>query len=147
MKSKLFIVIIILVVVIGVYFSVKKSPVQAPVIQEKTQTQSSLSKNMTGTQSSSVEEISKIIVNYTDNGFIPSSLEIKKGQTIQFINKSAGGMWIGSGPHPTHTAYPEFDAKKSVPNGGIYEFTFNKVGSWSYHNHIGPGKTGVIIVR
>lgn len=147
MKSKLFIVVIITAIIIGIYFAVKKTPAQAPIIQEQTLVQNSSSENTASAQSSSVEEISKIIVNYTDSGFSPSSLEIKKGQTVQFVNQSAGGMWVGSGPHPTHTAYPEFDAKKSVPSGGVYEFTFDKIGEWKYHNHIGPGKTGTIIVR
>lgn len=134
MKSKFVIIVIIVATIIGVYFYIQKSPVQAPVIQENV-------------QPSSIEEVSKITVNYTDKGFIPPLIEIQKGQTVQFVNQSAGGMWIGSGPHPTHTEYPEFDAKKNFPNGGIYEFTFNKVGSWSYHNHIGSEKTGMIIVK
>ncbi len=147
MKNKLFIIVITIAMVIGIYFSVKKSPVQAPTIQEKEQTQSPSSENIASEQSSSDEEISQSIVNYTESGFSPSVIEIKKGETVRFVNQSIGGMWIGSGPHPTHTAYPEFDAKKSVPNGGIYEFTFNKVGSWSYHNHTGPGKAGMVIVK
>lgn len=146
MKSKFFIIVLIVIITTGIYFAVKKSPAQPVQTQsENSSSSENFQNNMDETPS--VETISKTVVNYTDAGFNPSSIEIKKGDTVQFVNKSSGGMWVASGPHPTHTIYPEFDAKKSVPNGGIYEFTFTKVGSWSYHNHAGPEKSGTIIVK
>ena len=92
-------------------------------------------------------DISKHIVNYTDKGFSPSSLEIKLGETVQFANNSSGGMWVASGPHPSHTAYPEFDPKRNIPSGETYEFTFTKTGEWKYHNHTKAGMYGTIIVK
>lgn len=161
MKSKLFIFIIIIIVIIGVYFAVKKPSVQAPTIQDQTQTQSSSSANSVSSameemtseqminheQSSNGEKISKHVVNYTDKGFNPASLEIKAGETVQFVNNSSGGMWVASGPHPAHTAYPEFDPKRNIPSGEIYEFTFTKIGEWKYHNHTKAGVYGTIIVK
>jgi len=88
-----------------------------------------------------------VLVNYTDTGFSPFSLEIKKEQTLRFNNQSTSGMWISSNPHPTHTDYPGFDQKKVVFRGEYYEFTFTKVGTWGYHNHINPNQTGKIIVK
>ncbi|MBM2818244.1 MAG: hypothetical protein HW401_834 [Parcubacteria group bacterium] len=87
------------------------------------------------------------VVNYTDSGFSPASLEIKVGESVQFVNQSNGGMWVASGPHPSHTNYPEFDAKKNIPSGGIYEFTFTKAGQWKYHNHAKASAFGTIIVK
>lgn len=159
MKSKLFIVIII--VIIGIYFIVRKPSVEAPTIRVQTQTQSSSSADgvsnvmegmsnedmMNHEQSSIGEKISKHVVNYTNKGFIPSSLEFKTGETVQFINQSSGGMWVASGPHPSHNIYPEFNAKKAIPNGGIYEFTFTKIGEWKYHNHLKESAFGTIIVK
>jgi len=160
MKSKLIIFIIIILAIIGIYFAVKKSPAQAPTIQEQAQTQSSSSEitangmermteeEMMNQERTSVgADISKHIVNYTDKGFSPSSLEIKLGETVQFANNSSGGMWVASGPHPSHTAYPEFDLKRNIPSGETYEFTFTKIGEWKYHNHTKAGMYGTIIVK
>ncbi len=162
MKNKLFIaIIIIIIIIIGMYLVFKNPSVQVPTVQEQAQTQSSSTKNITSQMkempgkeitagsesSSSAKKISKYIVNYTNNGFSPPSLQIKVGQTVQFVNKSGFGMWVASGPHPTHTDYPGFDEKRTVSNGGMYEFTFTKVGVWGYHNHVNPSKSGSIIVK
>lgn len=162
MKSKLFIFIIVVLVIIGIYFAVKKPSVEAPGIQDQTQNMSSSStagnlsdgkEEMTSgqmtnhQQSSDGNKISKHTVFYTDKGFTPSSLEIKNGETVQFVNNSSGGMWVASAPHPEHTAYPEFDPKRNIPSGQIYEFTFTKIGEWKYHNHTKAGMYGAIIVK
>ena len=169
MKSKLIIFVIVILIIGGIYFAVKKS-IQAPSIQEQAQienqpiidTQAVTEKMMNGMEGMTSEEIknmmnqgqttvgaetSKHIVNYTDKGYSPSSLEIKVGEMVQFVNQSNGGMWTASGPHSSHTNYPEFDAKKSIPSGGTYEFTFAKIGEWKYHNHAKAGMYGTIIVK
>ena len=60
---------------------------------------------------------------------------------------TSGSMWIASSPHPAHTDYPEFDAKRGIAPGETYEFTFTKTGSWKYHNHVNLGKYGTIVVQ
>lgn len=84
---------------------------------------------------------------YTASGFSPKTLTIKTGDTVVFKNNSGEDFWPASGPHPTHTNYPEFDAKKAISSGGSYSFTFTRTGSWKYHNHLNPGSTGTITVQ
>jgi plastocyanin len=91
--------------------------------------------------------ISEALISYKDDGFHESIMYIKLGSTVVFTNASSRDMWIASSPHPSHTAYPEFDQKKSVGPGGSYRFTFTKVGSWKFHNHMMPKETGTIVVR
>ena len=86
-------------------------------------------------------------VTYTDSGFSPSTLTIKKGETATFKNMTPGNMWVASSPHPAHTDYPEFDAKREVAPGETYQFTFAKTGNWKYHNHVNLGKYGTIVVQ
>ena len=90
-----------------------------------------------------------VTVNYTGSGFNPATVEINKGDTVRFVNQSSGGMWVASSPHPTHTDYPSFDEKGTVQNGSSYEFTFLKVGSWKYHNHVNfpGGGFGTVVVK
>lgn len=85
-------------------------------------------------------------VTYADSGFTPNSVTVKKGTTVTFVNESTGNMWVASAVHPTHQLLPGFDQLKSVANGGTYEYTFDKVGTWKYHNHVSAGDTGTVIV-
>lgn len=85
-------------------------------------------------------------VTYTDNGYVPDVLTVKAGTTVSFVNQSAGGMWTASDMHPTHQLLPGFDELASVPKGGSYEYTFTKVGTWKYHNHVNATDGGTVIV-
>lgn len=86
-------------------------------------------------------------VKYTNDGFSPAEITVKSGTTVTFINQSDAKMWVASANHPSHLLYPEFDEKASVPKGGSYSFTFTKVGSHPYHNHVLLGKYGKVIVE
>ncbi len=86
-------------------------------------------------------------VTYTDNGFVPKSVTIKNGETVTWTNTTSHPMWVASDPHPTHTNYPGFDAKTRIAKGETYSFTFIKVGSWGYHNHLSAADTGTVIVK
>ena len=86
-------------------------------------------------------------VSYTSSGYSPSVVTIRAGDTVKFVNNSSNNMWPASDPHPTHTNYPEFDPMTSISPGGQWSFTFSKPGTWGYHDHLTPGKTGTVIVQ
>lgn len=85
-------------------------------------------------------------VQYSDNGFSPATITVKKGTSVTFVNNSSAPMWVASNPHPTHTDLPGFDQLSAADNGGTYSYTFQKTGSWGYHNHRSPGDTGTVVV-
>ncbi len=96
-------------------------------------------------------------VTYTTNGFTPSTLTVKKGATVTFVNQSGGRMWVASDPHPIHNFYSGTALGQHCPDtagvafdqcraGDSYTFVFNKVGSWGYHNHTSAGDTGTVVV-
>lgn len=84
---------------------------------------------------------------YNGTAFSPPQLTIKNGDVVIFKNESDKSFWPASGPHPVHTNYPEFDAKKSIGPGQKYEFKFTKTGEWPFHDHLNPSATGKIIVK
>ena len=94
------------------------------------------------------------VVTYNENGYSPSSIQIKKGETVTFKNNSDQGMWTASSIHPTHTVYPTtggcigstFDSCKSVLKDDEWSFTFDEVGVWKYHNHLKATDFGEIVV-
>ncbi len=86
------------------------------------------------------------VVTYTDSGFAPEPLMVKKGTTVTFVNESSRGMWVASAVHPTHQLLPGFDELSSAVKGGTYDYTFVKVGTWKYHNHVNPTDIGSVVV-
>lgn len=84
---------------------------------------------------------------YTDDGFIPETVTIRSGETVRFINESSVGMWVASDEHPQHTILSTFDQFGIAENGESYDYTFEKSGSWAYHDHIDASKLGTIIVN
>lgn len=91
-----------------------------------------------------------VTVTYEESGFTPASLTIAKGTTINFINKTQIPLWVASDPHPDHTDYPGFDvaAQGSVPEPGQdTSFTFEKIGTWRYHNHSAPEDKASVTVK
>jgi plastocyanin len=107
------------------------------------------------------QAVKENVVTYTDAGYSPSTITIKKGETVTFVNQSSRSMWPASAVHPTHTVYsgtslskhcPDttgtaFDACKGFLPGESWSFKFDKVGTWKYHDHLNPSSTGTIGVE
>jgi plastocyanin len=161
-------IVVVVIIVLGwfVFGSGSKQAV-APTTENQTQTQSQTPATVPVTPSQktsttpakgnpAVQEINPnptatnpqtLSVTFTGGSFSPNPLTIKKGYIVKFVNKGESSMWVASDPHPTHTGYPGFDEKVAVGSEGSYSFTFNKVGTFGYHNHLNPMQKGVIIVQ
>lgn len=102
------------------------------------------------------------MVIYTNEGYSPKELKIKKGESVTFKNESSQPMWTASAMHPTHTVYPGtdikncgnsammdmmFDSCSAVPSGESWKFQFNETGTWGYHDHMRATHFGKIIVE
>ncbi len=100
-----------------------------------------------GEQVPQENKMEAVVVTYDPKGFSPTTLTVKKGTAVKFVNKSGSTMSVASNPHPTHTDYPGFDQFKSDARGkDEYSFTFTKVGSWGFHNHAKPSDGGTVVV-
>jgi len=86
-------------------------------------------------------------ISYTNAGFTPSVVTIRKGDSVTFTNNSSERMWVASSPHPTHTDYPEFDQKVSVGTEVSWSFTFDEAGTYPFHNHSSSTKFGRVVVQ
>jgi|GEM_PF-236200 len=96
-------------------------------------------------------------VTYSASGYSPSSVTVKKGGTVTFVDQGTGKMWTASASHPTHTVYAgttlaehcgdatdtSFDQCK---NSSQYSFSFDKTGTWRYHNHSQSSHYGSVTV-
>ena len=97
-------------------------------------------------------------ITYNGSSFSPASVTVKQGGSVTFTS-ATGNMWVASAPHPTHTGYDgtsrgehcaagytgaaPFDQCKAGPS---YTFTFNKVGTWLFHDHMNAGAHGSVTV-
>ncbi|MDP3974847.1 MAG: hypothetical protein Q8P88_00975 [Candidatus Jorgensenbacteria bacterium] len=95
------------------------------------------------------------VVKYTDGGFSPAPLTVKRGNTVTWQNDASRNVWPASAVHPTHTAYPTaggclgstFDACRGLASGESWSFVFNEIGTWRYHDHLRTSMTGTIVVE
>jgi len=103
------------------------------------------------------------IVTLTDTGFTPTTVTIGVGETVRFTNTSSRGMWVGADEHPTHTEYDgtstrehcangvnitgSFDQCTPIENGASWDYTFEKVGTFGFHNHVGASSVGTVTVN
>ena len=103
---------------------------------------------------------SSVTVAYTDQGFSPASVTVAQGLAVTWVNQSSKDMWVASAMHPTHMVYDgtalkehcaagaeaSFDACRAFAPAESYTFTFDKAGTWKYHDHIDASKFGTVIV-
>lgn len=82
----------------------------------------------------------------TANGFNPAIITVKSGTKVVFKNTDSEGHWPASNPHPSHTDLPGFDSGQPIDNGNTYSFTFSKLGTWGFHDHLHPNLHGSVIV-
>ncbi len=96
---------------------------------------------------SSVSRPSQHLIEMSDNKFIPESLTIKKGDTVNFKNIGKADHWPASDIHPTHEIYSDFDRHKPIIPGQSWSFVFSNEGEWNFHDHLFPSINGVINVE
>lgn len=96
-------------------------------------------------------------IRYTDTGYQPAVVTIKQGQIVRWVNDSKDETWPASAVHPTHGIYPQknpndclgssFDSCRGLASGEAWDFTFDAKGTWRFHDHLHPSKTGSVIVE
>ena len=170
MKNLLWVLVVIIILGAGYWF-LKGSSSTSPSAQNTetqmpqgtdTNTQPSGQTSNSGDTSVNVDVSGSVSttpssakVSYDGKAFSPSSVTIKKGGTVTWSGPAT--MDVASGQHPTHTVYDgtsrsehcaagataSFDECKG---GSAYSFTFNKVGTWSYHDHANASAFGKVVV-
>ena len=159
MNEKVVGVIAVGVVLIGGWFLLRGTPAEAPAPEGEVTNQMPVIGSTTPEMI--VEgDASKVTVAYTDTGFSPTSVTIPVGGTVTFVNQSSKKMWVASAMHPTHTLYSGTSLSQHCPDtagtafdqcaegvaGTSYSFTFDKAGTWKYHEHLDATTFGSVVV-
>lgn len=127
------------------YFVLYKSPAQKVTQTDQIQT-SQPSAATTSSQTSPSTETEQNVITLTKEGFTPKTLTVKKNTKVTFVNKSGATATVNSVPHPVHTSYPPLNLG-SFQDGETLSLTFDKTGTYGYHNHLNPGQNGRIVVE
>lgn len=182
-KKNIIIIIIIIIVGVGGYFILKDNesdPVDVQIETSQKEIDGSTTMKVPANEdgilggSSDVEEmivrdegvveedettstVEQFVIKYDGSSFSPSTIIIKKGQSVTWVNESSQPMWVASAMHPTHEVYPEtstndcfgssFDTCRSFAPDESWSFTFNSAGEWPYHNHLRAVNFGKVIVE
>lgn len=86
-----------------------------------------------------------LVIMYSDSGFEPSPLTVKKGTTITVTNNSSSDLMFASADHPAHQDNTELNIDTIEP-GKSGTVVITKTGTWGYHNHDNAEHAGQIIV-
>lgn len=92
------------------------------------------------------EEAKEAAITLTATGFNPATITIKAGTKVTWTNSSGATGNVSSDPHPIHTNYPPLNLGSFANNSSV-SLTFDKAGTYGYHNHLNPGEKGTIIVQ
>ena len=80
------------------------------------------------------------LVEITSMGFSPEVVEIGQGDFVLWINRDSRRHW------PVADDASVFDSKKPLKTDEEWEFQFDKVGEWEYHDSLSPSKIGKVVV-
>lgn len=94
------------------------------------------------------------VIVFNGDAYSPSTVNIKKGDTVTWRNDSPEPTWPASALHPTHTVYPTtggclgstFDACRGLNQGETFTFQFDEVGTWRFHDHLNSEIFGSVVV-
>lgn len=99
-----------------------------------------------------------VTITFNGSSYSPANVTIAQGGTVTFTS-TAGPMWVASDPHPVHNGYdgttqqqhcaPSYTGPAPFDQcraSGSFSFTFNKVGTWGYHDHLNESAGGKITV-
>lgn len=110
------------------------------IITKGGQVESNITPTITSKSNNGIQV--RVTVTYTDGGFTPGVITVKSGTTVIFSNTASKALWVQT----SNQSLSGFDEGKSILNGGSFEYTFMKIGTWKYINHNTPTESGIVIV-
>lgn len=92
---------------------------------------------------------SSVVVVFSDKGFTPSVVKVKRGASIDFLNMSGKALRIAplKDPADGSSAYLGFAASKSIGRNQSFGVSVTQPGIWGYKSLNDPNIVGVVIVE
>lgn len=83
------------------------------------------------------------VVKITDQGYLPSSLTIERGEKILFQNKSKKTYWPRVEFQPLPKKNVRHESPRALSPGQTWLYKFDLIGTWYYHDKLNPKINGV----
>lgn len=149
MNSKYLVIIIATIVIIAgaYYFLGNRKLENGSSPQNQPSGRAAPTPTPASTPTPSAENKEAKIIKMDANGFSPSNLTIKRGETVTFKNEDMRDRWPASAMHPTHQVCPGFDSLKPTKTGESYSHIFTEAKECPFHDHIIPSLRGKITVE
>lgn len=138
-KTISYIVLVMLILATGywMYWTVKTSPRNQMIRNNSTTELNDLHMKETAQPTLVANNNSQMNISISNFSFNPSSLNIKSGTTVTWMNND----------NTAHTVTGNGFNSGQIQPGGSFQFTFNSPGTYTYHCSIHPSMTGKIIVK
>ena len=99
------------------------------------------------TSSAKTTPVLAATVTITKDGFVPATIQVKKGSQVTWTNTDGATHQVVTDPHPAHTNLKSLDSDP-LGQGDSFTFTFEKTGTYGYHDEMNPLKfKGTVIVK
>lgn len=139
-------IIVIIVVALVLFLTSSKKPL-APIPASMITVD-----NPTNSQTSPISpthpfaDRKEVVISVKASGFSPKTIKIKKGTIAKWVNQSGSVASIYSNNHPKHLGYPPLNLGQFT-NASSLQFVFTATGTYGYHDHLNPNRTGEVIVE
>jgi plastocyanin len=137
------IVLVALVIIAGVGYVGAKA-IRKTMRATTTPNQTETITTPTDTASTATQSANLVTIN--TSGFSPNTITIKVGETVRWVNSNSVTENVSSDPHPTHTLYTPLNLG-NIEAGSQISLTFDKAGTYTYHNHLRPSLKGTVVVE
>ena len=77
-------------------------------------------------------------VEITGSGFVPQTIRVKKGESIQWVNADTKPHQVVSDPYPSGDTLPDLNSSEPLTEGESYTRTFDQTGTFTYHDQLNP---------
>lgn len=134
-------VAVILLILVGWYVVKPKSTTPPETVQPS---QTPTTSPSSASEGAMMKEVT--IVKITSVGFSPQTITIKAGDKVTWTNGDSANHTVNSSPHPIHTDNPFLNLGLIKP-GESKSVTFEKSGTYKYHDHLNPSLTGSVTVQ
>ncbi len=87
-------------------------------------------------------------ITYTNSGFEPETVEVRRGTDIRFLNMSSKSMKVRTyAYYDRNIPIPGYSQETSVGKGKEFVFSVTATGTYPYYNLNNQGDFGVFFVR
>jgi plastocyanin len=83
----------------------------------------------------------------SDNSFDPTTVYVKVGTKVTWVNDDTDPHMLRANPHPSHDSNPTFGPRDPLQPGESWSFTFDRTERFLYHDHLNPAFGGAVDVQ